>query len=251
MFLPGAIQAATGLIVGYPFDTIKANMQKNSHKYKSNYDCLTKIFRTRGIPGFYRGLPAPLIIMMIKRGFQYDAYEKFNKINCNPYISGGIVGGLGSIIGCPMHYIKINMQIQDYKSINTLKFIKHTYKKHGFKRFYYGIKIDCLKEASFGVLYLGTYGHLRNNLPQTSFSYFMAGGISSVITWSILFPIDSLRTNIISNKSDNGIISNLKLVLKNQPISRLWKGLTPVLIRIFPVSALSMLTYESSRKLLS
>ena len=98
---------------------------------------------------------------------------------------------------------------------------------------------------------LGTYGHLRNNLPQTSFSYFMAGGISSVITWSILFPIDSLRTNIISNKSDNGILSNLKILLKNQNIGRLWTGLTPVLLRIFPVSALSMLTYESTRKLLS
>ena len=143
------------------------------------------------------------------------------------------------------------MQIQDFKSINTLDFIKHTYKNYGIKRFYHGIKIDCLKEASFGVLYLGTYGHLRNNLPQTSFSYFMAGGISSVITWSILFPIDSLRTNIISNKSDNKILSNLKKLLENQNIGRLWIGLTPVLLRIFPVSALSMLTYESSRKLLS
>ena len=51
--------------------------------------------------------------------------------------------------------------------------------------------------------------------------------------------------------SDNKILSNLKKLLENQNIGRLWIGLTPVLLRIFPVSALSMLTYESSRKLLS
>ena len=97
-----------------------------------------------------------------------------------------------------MHYVKINMQIYKKKEYsNTFNFIKTTLKNQGVKGFYHGIKIDCLKESTFGCLYLGTYGYLRQNLPQTPLFHFLSGGISSVITWSILFPIDSLRTNCI------------------------------------------------------
>ena len=268
MILPGAIQATTGIILSYPFDTIKSNMQKNPHKFSSSYDCFYRTIKYRGISGLYRGLPAPLVIMMIKRGIQYDLYEKLNNKKVNTYINGAFTGILGSTIGCPMHYVKINLQINNkynkinnkYNKINnkinnnkynsTINFVKTTYKEKGIKEFYRGIKADCLKECTFGCVYLGTYGLLREKLPQNHYGFFLSGGLSSVITWTLLFPIDSLRTNIMSNKSDNGIVSNFKIMKKNKSIIKLWTGLPIVLIRIFPVSAISMVTYEYSRKLL-
>ena len=56
----------------------------------------------------------------------------------------------------------------------------------------------------------------------------------------------------MTNPDNNGVIHNLKLMIKDdpRPISRLWSGLVPVVIRIFPISAISMVTYEYTRKLL-
>lgn len=258
MILPGAVQATTGLILSYPFDTLKSKLQKYPRYYNSSWDCLVKTLRGDGVRGLYRGIPAPLTIMSIKRGFQYDLYERFNKLNFNPFLTGTIAGCLGTIIGCPMHYIKINMQTNTTLSeklninYNTWDFIKYTFKTKGTLEFYKGIKIDCLKEGSFGCLYLGTYGILRDKFPPTPFYYFISGGISSIITWTILFPLDSLRTNIMTNPNNNGIIHNIKLMIKDEPkpISRLWSGLLPVVVRIFPISAISMVTYEYTRKLL-
>lgn len=248
MILPGAIQAATGIIIGYPFDTIKSIMQKNPNKFNSSYQCLYKTIYDNGFLYLYRGVPAPLSIMMIKRGVQYDCYEKLNNYGTNSYFNGFFVGGLGSIIGCPMHYIKINMQLNKTNNYNTLDFVKYTLKNDGLKKFYFGIKIDCLKESSFGAMYLGTYALMRDNLENNPINHFLAGGISSIITWIILFPIDSLRTNIMSSHS-NSISYNLKCIIKNKSIINLWSGLSPVLIRVFPVSSISMLTYEYTRTL--
>jgi len=201
-----------------------------------------------GCYSLYRGVSAPLSVMMIKRGFQYDCFEKLNIYGTNPYFNGFIVGGFGSIIGCPMHYVKINMQLNNTKNYNTLDFVKYTYKNYGLKKFYFGIKIDYLKESSFGSMYLGTYAVLRNNLENNPTNHFFAGGISSIITWIILFPIDSLRTNIMSSDS-NSISYNLKYIIKNKSIMNLWSGLPPILVRVFPVSSISMLTYEYTRTL--
>ena len=79
MFLPGAIQAATGMIISYPFDTIKSKMQKNPKVFNTTYNTIKKTFIKEGFKGFYRGIPIPLSVIVIKRGFQYDLYEKLNK----------------------------------------------------------------------------------------------------------------------------------------------------------------------------
>ena len=254
MIIPGAVQATTGLILSYPFDTIKSKLQKYPANYTSSWNCFIKTLKNDGTKGLYRGLPAPLTIMAIKRGFQYDFYERLNKSGYNPYFTGALAGCFGTIIGCPMHYVKINMQITNNLKLeyNTWDFIKHTYNTKGITPFYKGLKIDCLKEGCFGCLYLGTYGYLRDRFPPTPFYHFLSGGVSSIITWTLLFPLDSLRTNIMTNPNNNGIVHNFKLMIENQnkPITRLWNGLFPVVIRIFPISAISMVTYEYTRQLL-
>ena len=50
----------------------------------------------------------------------------------NAKVNGFVVGGLGSIIGCPMHYVKINMQLNKTNNYNTLDFVKYTLKNGGF-----------------------------------------------------------------------------------------------------------------------
>ncbi|KAJ2360762.1 hypothetical protein H4S01_005589, partial [Coemansia sp. RSA 2610] len=58
--LASAITAAvTGMLVGYPFDSLKTRMQ--THHYPSLLACARRSIAEEGIHGLYRGLLPPLL----------------------------------------------------------------------------------------------------------------------------------------------------------------------------------------------
>ena len=68
----------------------------------------------------------------------------------------------------------------------------------------------------------------------------MSGGISSVFTWFIFIPIDHFETAIQTKKGVKYVFDKVN----NNNILILWRGTIPILLRIFPVGAFSMLSYE-------
>ena len=65
--------------------------------------------------------------------------------------------------------------------------------------------------------------------------------------WGTFIPLDNIETAIQTNRGYQYIIDKVK---KNN-IFILWRGSFPILIRIFPVSAISMLIYEFSLSLVN
>ena len=101
-----------------------------------------------------------------------------------------------TVVGCPMHVIKSQMQ-NSKKSThkNILHCIKYIQQNEGKLGFFRGFKVNLLKDVIFGSTYLGTYGTLQSNLPKSHYSNFLAGGLSSIVTWSLFFPLDTLRNS--------------------------------------------------------
>ena len=251
-FFPGAVAGLTTAILGYPFDTIKTRMQISNG---STTNILFNMIKNNGISSVYRGVTIPLISNVIKRSYQYYIFEDLKQKNINPYLSGSISGISGSLIGCPMHVIKANLQATDKnKYKNASELIKRIYKNEGWKGFYKGFYINLFKDALYGGFYLGNYTLLKNFIPQIiynkeytqvndyqkKFTHFLAGGFSAVFIWGIFIPIDHIETAI---QTDRGIDYIINKVKKNN-FFILWRGSFPILIRIFPVSAISMLNYE-------
>jgi len=257
-FLPGAFAGLTSVILGYPFDTIKTRMQLNNKGNTSKF--VFNLIKNEGSSSLYRGVSVPLITTIIKRSYQYRIFEKLKEQKNSPFLSGGIAGVSGTLLGCPMHVIKSQMQSTNKNEIkNTFDLIKKISKKEGFIGFYRGFKINLFKDFIFGSCYLGSYTYLKKTfIPNLLYSKkysklndkqekvinFLSGGLASTITWGTLIPIDHLETAIQTKQKKNYVLNKLK----TNNIFILWRGSIPILLRIFPVSAISMSVYEISNK---
>jgi hypothetical protein len=239
-YLPGAIQAFSVITVGYPFDTVKSFMQRKSDGNLKK--TVKKIYNSKGAKGFYRGASIPYLTLIVKRGIQFRIYEKIKKQYENTYLAGAGAAISMSWISSPMQNVKVNMQVNNkYKSV--YHFIKTRYFAEGILGFYRGFKINFIRDISFGTVYLGTYGFLKNKFGNSYYSPFFAGGCSSVLTWCCLLPIDHAKT-IIQTRKNTTITS----VIRSTPLKSYWRSLSPTIIRIFPVTGTSMVIYEICKK---
>merc|ERR1712232_742121 len=119
--------------------------------------------------------------------------------------------------------------------------------------FYRGFFVSVCKETPFASVYLGSYGNLREMLPKTNWSPAVAGGAASMITWTILLPLDTLKTviqaRVLQDCNPESVRQHLKSITRERGIGALWAGWAPVALRSLPSSAAAMLAYEWTRNL--
>jgi hypothetical protein len=173
----------------------------------------------------------------------------------NPFIGGAIAGVSGSLIGCPMHVLKAQMQATTKTEINnTFSLVKKIYHREGIKGFYRGVGINTFKDLIFGGFYLGTYTNLKSIYSdlifkksqielgdhQNKICHFLSGGTAAILTWGTFIPLDHFETAVQTKRGYKYVFEKIR----DRGFFVLWKGVTPILLRIFPVSAVSMTAYE-------
>ena len=247
--IPGASMGIVKIIIGYPFDTIKTNVQTNTNI--SYYKEISTLVKNRNIFSLYRGCFMPLNTAFVKRGLQLAIFEDLNK-NYSSFYAGLCSGTITSIISNPMNIVKVKMQTnnkQKYK--NTFDCIKQIYNNDGLKGFNKGFTINIVRDSLFSSFFLGSYGYFRSYLKNygydNSISYSICGTISSITTWSILIPFDTVRTVIQTSEKNNKIEKLTEL--KKKPLL-LWRGLTPMLIRAIPINIFNMVLYENIKNMI-
>eukprot|EP00747_Dinoflagellata_sp_TGD_P171001 gnl/TRDRNA2_/TRDRNA2_203954_c0_seq1.p1 gnl/TRDRNA2_/TRDRNA2_203954_c0~~gnl/TRDRNA2_/TRDRNA2_203954_c0_seq1.p1 ORF type:complete len:298 (-),score=34.44 gnl/TRDRNA2_/TRDRNA2_203954_c0_seq1:50-943(-) len=256
--LPGAAQAVTTITVGYPFDTVKTRLQLKIHP--SVRSCLQAVVSSRdGLLSLYRGSTMPLCALTVKRPFEFLVFEAFNarfKGHRFATFGGGCLAGIcAGVLGCPFNVVKVQMQSSSREvHANTWRAIAAVWSHAGPIGFFKGLQASVFMQVPFATLYLGTYGMLRERLPKTSLSTACAGGASSIITWTLLQPLDTMRTVIQSktlrcNEPLLGYVEQFMRVVRARGVLGLWAGWVPVAARSIPTSAAAMLAYEWTRSI--
>lgn len=262
-WLPGFSVGIASTITGFPLDTLKTRMQTGM--YPNLLVCIKQTYINDGFCGFYRGALFPLIAMSIRRGYQYPIFESIkknmiengNNTVFSNYMAGTITGFTGSFIACPAHVIKVQSQDSHKTQIkNGIDCAKNVIQNKGYWGFYQGFRWQFIKDATFGGLFLGTYGLCKSHLKKMKendelflglslhqkwnwiFTGAGAGCVSSLFTWIILFPIDTIKTAYQSQHGQEIMIEKMKNPLY------FWKGISPVILRSVPVSLTSIFTYE-------
>ncbi|KPA77690.1 putative mitochondrial mitochondrial carrier protein [Leptomonas pyrrhocoris] len=173
------------------------------------------------------------------------------------FLSGALAGGFGTLIGCPMHVIKIQTQYQTARDTrNAWTCMKDIYRKEGFFGYYRGFRYNVLKDVCFAGAYLGLYANLRDRAcfqteskgafatalgaPRTShLGAFLSGASASMATWVLLYPLDTVKTLVQSRQAHA-----IPAVLRHP--ARLYRGLAASLFKAGPVSGISMAVYEQT-----
>ena len=138
-FVGGTTGGMAQVLVGHPFDTIKVRLQTDS-SYRNAFDCFSKMCKTEGLKGFYKGVISPLTGIGICNAVLFTTNKKIlslidkDKIQNNigrVSLCGGIAGCVMSFVNCPIELVKIRMQIQRQIIVHTILI-------------FVGIKFTCL-----------------------------------------------------------------------------------------------------------
>lgn len=218
-YILGNLVGISQTILGYPFDTLKTNIQ-NRHTIKP--------FLVRPL-SLYTGVRYPMINSMIGTTFMFGNYNSLLEYTNNKLISASITGFLGAFIITPLDYFKIHRQSQlthtnphtnpyPYKSI--------------IKSAYNGLWLTIIRESISIPAYFLTFDIMYYEWKMPAF---FAGACAGVNSWFITYPIDTLKTRrqLFNNKS-------LKELLV---MGRLYNGLGITLIRAVIVNGINFELY--------
>ncbi|RHZ33911.1 hypothetical protein DYB37_002870 [Aphanomyces astaci] len=141
--------------------------------------------------------------------------------------------------------------------------IRHITATHGARGMFQGLWPTILRDTfSYGVyfyVYEATLRHLEarrealNATSQQAASMLFAGGCAGVVSWSIIYPLDVVKSVIQSqpSTSDLGLVRHAHTLYREHGWRVFTKGLGTTILRAFPVNAVTFYVYEETMTALS
>ena len=202
----------------------------------------------------------------------------------NSFIAGSAGGLVSSFITCPTELIRIRMQMQGIGEREVfLEYTGHHSAPGAHK--YYDSTWDCFKKVTKSEGVTGLYrGNLTTILRETpSFgcyfvtmdyfchqsaryfdvhfdevgpvTLFIGGGFSGMICWLISYPFDVVKSRLqcdgLEHSEYKGTMDCIRKTYHSAGIHGFFKGITPTLVRAFPVNATTWITAIMIKRLFS
>ncbi|KAH9479288.1 Solute carrier family 25 member 47-B [Psilocybe cubensis] len=231
-FVAGTIAGMTGLVVGFPFDTVKVRFQNPAFtsRYHSTFPAIATIIKEEKFIGLYKGITSPLATTALMNGLVFASYRFFLKLqmvhpDSIPTISQIALAGAGSgivssIVTTPTELIKIRQQ-----SLLTQSTARQVglqiFKEGGLSALYRGVTATALRDCGYGAYFAAyeitcryfstpiTTGsasstiYSENGAGAQKVSWpalLLAGGIAGVVGWLATFPLDVVKTRVQSSQ---------------------------------------------------
>lgn len=212
-FIAGSVTGVIEVVLGYPLDTIKVNLQNMTFditKLKPQY--------------LYNGCMYPLLTNSIIISLEFGIFNYFRNNNYSITTSGMLAGVATSMVMAPIDKFKIKKQILSSSYI--------------YKNPYKGFQYVMLREVPATALYFNSYYYFKEKT-----SVMVAGGLAGIITWGITFPLDVLKTRMQSES-----YKTLKDALFFKGI---YRGIVPCLVRAICINSVSFYIYENMIEILN
>ncbi|EGV65249.1 hypothetical protein PSN45_002606 [Yamadazyma tenuis] len=272
--------------IGFPMDTIKTRMQTHP-EFKSYFDCALKTYKAEGINGFFRGIWAPLVSSSFSKSINVSLFTQckpyvhnglfpYDDSDIHPFVRNiptcflsGMVAGAGvSVFACPFEFTKIFAQISKLVERNTvskasngstLATFKKIIKYEGPMGLYSGFRYHIVRDALSSGVYYSVYETMKYTMntvinkdatKNSPISVVLAGGLSGVTCWIVVFPIDTAKSLL-----QKQVVSNIfckKDRLQPKPVKRpkitisrnMYRGLGISVTRSFIVNMVFFSTFE-------
>lgn len=285
-FLAGGFGGVCLVFAGHPLDTIKVRLQTmpkpapgQTPLYTGTLDCAKKIIVKEGILGLYKGMGAPITgvtpmfaVCFLGFGIGKRIQQKNpdDPLTMLQIFQAGMVSGIFTTgIMAPGERIKCLLQVQAANtSPGAVKYngpidcAKKLYAEGGMRSIYKGTAATLLRDVPASGMYFMTYewlqqvltpeGKSRNDLSvgRTLF----AGGMAGIFNWLVAIPPDVLKSRLQTAPAGTypkGIRDVFKVMMKEEGITALYRGATPVMLRAFPANAACFFGYEVAMKFLN
>lgn len=283
-FAGGSLGGVATVYVGQPLDTVKVKMQTFPKVYNGMLDCFVKTYRSEGfIRGLYAGTGPAITANVAENSVLFACYgvcQKFIATITNTpdvsqlgTLSNATAGSLASFFSafslCPTELIKVKLQcarevatVSGNKiEVTASKLIREIVRRNGFFGLFQGLQSTIVREMPGYFVFFGAYEGCRELLKPvgktkedcSTFSTIVAGAASGIALWSVIYPIDVVKSRIqVTHEVGNtNLWMHLLNISRKEGFMFLYSGLQPTLIRTIPASAALFLTYEWTKKILS
>ncbi|CAB3232904.1 unnamed protein product [Arctia plantaginis] len=272
-FFCGGLGRVFSITLGYPLDTVKVILQTmpvpkpgEPPLYSGMIDCIVKSIQKDGFKSLFRGMMAPLVISVPVNSILFLSFglgKKLFEKDVDPsmpelFVAGAFSGTLTSFLVGPAERIKCLLQVRDdgtstVKYRGTFDCFKLLYAQGGIRNVYKGTTATLLRDIPATGLFFMSYDSLmkitvsKDTCPSNKMAACMfAGGVSGMCYWIVAMPADLLKTRFQTAPEGkySGLMDVFKQLMSREGPRGLFTGLTPVLVRAFPVNAVTFLGFE-------
>ncbi|KAI9510548.1 mitochondrial carrier domain-containing protein [Russula earlei] len=194
-FLAGTVAGVSGLIVGFPLDTVKYRFQNPSRnvQYRSTLHALTTITREERFRALYKGISSPLVrkVMVasnatapLLNGLLFATYRFLMKIQMHHdnvvvdqeptlgqvFLAGGGCGLASTLLTTPIELVKVQQQKQQQhlssaevgRVAPARAVALHICRSCGLRGLYRGLSATMVRDVGgYGLYFSGYEGTLR------------------------------------------------------------------------------------------
>jgi solute carrier family 25 carnitine/acylcarnitine transporter 20/29 len=184
-------------------------------------------------------------------------------------LSGLISGVFLATFTTPIDNIRIKLQARQniisvsnktyYINNTTLECIYNIFKDHGARGFYIAFPMAFLRETIASTIYFTTFEYMKNREKIihnkdsiTVAKSFVYGGLAGAINWLFTFPIDIVKTKVISDtitgeRRYNGILDCMGKIYNTNGLYGFYTGFSVVLMRSLVVNGVVLTSFELCR----
>lgn len=211
-YLCGGVAGLTQVIVGYPLDTIKTNIQSGFTQT-----------RTLTFAQLMRGIRYPMIASVASNIAFFGNYELLYQKTGSTWIAGALTGAVGSVVLNPFEIRKVRQQ-----------YVNQPVALRGHSSIYGGLSYTIARETVGNAFYFSAYHYAHNTL---GFNAFIAGGFAGLNSWFWSYPLDVIKT-----RKQVDLTRTFMQVVR---MGGLWNGLGVALLRGFIVNGASFWVYDT------
>mmetsp|Transcript_6353 Transcript_6353/g.6569 ORF Transcript_6353/g.6569 Transcript_6353/m.6569 type:complete len:378 (-) Transcript_6353:76-1209(-) len=197
LFLAGAGAAMTSTTMTYPLDIMRTQfaIQGRYKAFPTMSSYISHTVRTKGLPGFYAGLPAAVVGITPYMGLNFALYESCKSVMTqlqqsgdgtegesrglirvlNSGFSGAFSGGVSKFLVFPLDTIKRRMQVQVLK--NTVEGVG-TVPRYSHMR---QCAVDTLQKEGITGLYKGVFPTIMKSVLATAITFAAYEGAKEVL----------------------------------------------------------------------
>eukprot|EP00128_Syssomonas_multiformis_P012893 Colp12_sorted_trinity150504_noHs@13727 len=272
----GATAGIITTVITGPLDVVKTRLQQHhfadpKHRPHGSGVTLREIMREEGIRGWYRGLVPTLLGILPTWAIYFPAYESYKSILAKKLgmtyqttfvhvIAAIAAGGTCAVFTNPLWVVKTRMMTQcatsDYHYHSTMDAFRKILKAEGVYGMYKGLAPSLLGAVHVGIqfplyeklkVYFQECKGVSEELNQTDIV--VASSISKIIASVAWYPHEVIRTRL-QNQTQyppkyKGLINTTRLIILEEGIAALYKGMGTNLLRVTPAGAITFTAYES------
>ena len=245
--LAGAIAGCLSKSLTAPLEKITLTYQLNPFSSSSISASMKSIYSSEGISGLFKGNLLNILEAIPDTSIKFYTFERAKSFllknnithkKINSFIAGSLAGIVTNIFIYPFQVTRTQLALRKNKGLPISKVMKQMYRENGLSSFYKG---GCIKAVS-SILKNGMNLYLYDYMKMNNFNSLVSGGLSTLITSTLLYPFCSVQSRSIAEGSN--FATTIKTLVRTGGMKGLYKGYLPSITKIVSSNGLSFWIYD-------